>query len=31
VLRTFIQPLIGKPMMDKALAALKAKLEQRPT
>ena len=31
VFRTFIQPLIGKPMMDKALAALKAKLEQRPT
>src|SRR3990172_3579837 len=29
VFRTFIQPLIGKPMMDKALAALKAKLEQR--
>ncbi|MGQ0602338.1 MAG: SRPBCC family protein [Anaerolineales bacterium] len=26
--RTFIQPLIGKPMMDKALAALKAKLER---
>ena len=27
--RTFISPLIGKPMMDKAFAALKAKLEQR--
>jgi uncharacterized protein YndB with AHSA1/START domain len=27
--RTFIQPLIGKPMMDKAFASLKAKLEQR--
>ena len=27
--RTFISPLIGKPMMDKSLAALKAKLEQR--
>ena len=26
--RTFLSPLIGKPMMDKALAALKAKLEQ---
>ena len=29
VFRTFIHPLVGKPMMDKALAALKAKLEQR--
>lgn len=28
--RAFIHPLVGKPMMDKALAALKAKLEQRP-
>jgi uncharacterized protein YndB with AHSA1/START domain len=28
--RTFIRPLVGKPMMDKALAALKAKMEQRP-
>jgi len=27
--KTFIHPLIGKPMMDKALAALKAKLESR--
>jgi uncharacterized protein YndB with AHSA1/START domain len=27
--RTFISPLIGKPMMDKAFAALKAKLERR--
>ncbi len=27
--RTFISPLIGKPAMDKALASLKAKLEQR--
>ena len=25
--RLFIRPLIGKPVMDKALAALKAKLE----
>ena len=27
--RTFIRPLIGQPMMDKAFVALKAKLEQR--
>jgi uncharacterized protein YndB with AHSA1/START domain len=27
--RTFISPLVGKPMMDKSLAALKTKLEQR--
>ena len=27
--RIAIYPLVGKPMMDKALAALKAKLEQR--
>ncbi len=26
--RIFIRPLIGKPMMDKALAALKSKMEQ---
>ncbi len=29
VFRTFIHPLVGKPMMDKALAALKTKLERR--
>jgi uncharacterized protein YndB with AHSA1/START domain len=28
VYSTFIRPLVGKPMMDKSLAALKAKLEQ---
>jgi uncharacterized protein YndB with AHSA1/START domain len=27
VFRLFIRPLVGKPLMDKALAALKAKLE----
>ena len=27
--RFFIRPLVGKPLMDKALAALKAKLEAR--
>ncbi len=26
--RTVIQPLVGKPLMDKGLAALKTKLEQ---
>jgi len=31
VFRIFIQPLIGKPMMDKALAALQARLEQGTT
>jgi Polyketide cyclase / dehydrase and lipid transport len=29
--RTVIHPLVGKPMMDKALAALKTKLEQPST
>jgi uncharacterized protein YndB with AHSA1/START domain len=28
VFRTFIQPLVGRPMMDKAFAALKTRLEQ---
>lgn len=27
--RAFIRPLVGQPMMDKALAALKARLDQR--
>ncbi len=31
VFRTFIHRMIGKPMMNKALAALKTKLEQRTT
>jgi len=31
VFRTFILPLIGRPMMNKALAALKGKLEHNPT
>jgi hypothetical protein len=29
--RTVIRPLVGKPLMDKALAALKTKMEQPST
>jgi uncharacterized protein YndB with AHSA1/START domain len=31
VFKSVVYPLIGKPMMDKSLAALKARLEQRNT